>query len=99
MGTSRYCKLCSNGLRGTTNGGGGDSYGVMFSPYGFMVLKALIQTLSSSGFLDLQHILLAALSHRRGCGVSGDSVCKSSLDPVCRSSAGYLSHMATKSIE
>ena len=26
-------------------------YGVMFSPYGSMVLKALIQALSSSGFL------------------------------------------------
>ena len=26
-----------------------------------VVLKALIQALSSSGFLDLQHILLAAL--------------------------------------
>ena len=36
-------------------------YGVMFSPYGSMVLKALIQALSSSGSLDLQHILLAAL--------------------------------------
>ena len=107
METSRYCKLCSNGLRGTTNKksfldletkslrdyktnfrvcgwynleneileggtigqqhrklwypcGGGGGYGV-FSPYGSMVPKALIQALSSSGFLDLPHILLAAL--------------------------------------
>ena len=34
--------------------GGGRDYGVMFSPNGFMVLKALIQALSSSGFLNLQ---------------------------------------------
>ena len=54
--------------------GRGEGYGVIFSPYGSMVLKALIQALSSSGFLDLQHILLAALSHQRECGTSVDGV-------------------------
>ena len=44
----------------------------MFSPYRSIVLKALIQVLSS-GFLDLQH-LLAALRHQRGYGASVDSV-------------------------
>ena len=50
-------------VRKTGNGGGrvaGErGYGVMFSPYGSMVLDP--STLSSSGSLDLQHILLAAL--------------------------------------
>ena len=75
-------------------------YGVMFSPYGSMVLKALIQALS------LFFRLPRSSTHSTGCtfDIRGSVVpllkmsVQSCLDPVGRSSAGYLSHMATKSI-
>ena len=73
---------------------------MMFSPYGSMVIKALIQALS------LFFRLPRSSTHSTGCTLTskGGMVfllkmsVQSCLDPVGRPFAGYLSHMATKSI-
>ena len=77
----------------------GGGYGVMFSPYGSMVLKALIQALSllqASSIFNTFYWLHFDI--RGGVVFLLKMSVKSCLDPVGRSSAGYLSHMATKSI-
>ena len=84
---------------GRVAGGRAMGYGVMFSLYGSMVLKALIQALSL-----LQASLIFNTFYWLQFDIRGGVVLllivsvQSCLDPVGRSSAGYLSHMATKSI-
>ena len=68
-------------------------YGVIFSPYGSMVLKALIQALSLFNTFYWLHFDI-----RGGVVLLLKMSVKSCLEPVGWSSAGYLSHMATKSI-
>ena len=72
-------------------------YGVMFSPYGSMGLDPSTLSLQASSIFNTFFYWLY-FDIRGGLVPLLKMLVKSCLDPVGQSSAGYLSHMAAKSI-